>query len=251
MSIISKLVLAGSALLMSVNAFAEPTQIMIRAKAADAKFIGTSVGGVRAVVEDAETGEILDQGWINGGTGDTAVLIENPLKRGVRQTDDKTAGYLATVDIDSPRLLRFKLIGPYGYRQALQEASMTSWVVPGKDILGDGIILNMTGFIVDAWTTVIEGGKVEIMTKASLLCGCPITRDGHWRADNYEVTAIIMQDEKQLEQVTLNFTGTTGLFNGNTTITTPGYYKAVVYLYDKNTGNVGVDRSMFEVPDIE
>lgn len=248
---ISKFVLAGSALLMSLAAFAEPTQIMVRAKAVDSKFMGTSVGGVKAVIEDAETGEILDQGWINGGTGDTAVLIENPLQRGARQTNDKTAGYLATVDIDAPRLLRFKLIGPYGYRQALQETSMTSWVIPGKDILGDGIVLTMTGFIVDAWTSVIEGGKVEIMTKASLLCGCPITRDGHWKADNYEVTAIIMQDDKKLEEVTLDFTGNTGLFNGNTTITTPGYYKAVVYLYDKNTGNVGVDRSMFEIPESE
>ena len=85
MSKISQFILASSALFMSLSAFAEPTQIMVRAKAVDSKFIGTSVGGVKAVVEDAETGEILDQGWINGGTGDTAVLIENPLQRGVRQ----------------------------------------------------------------------------------------------------------------------------------------------------------------------
>lgn len=238
-------------MLVSLSAIAEETEIMVRAKAADSKFIGTSVGGIRAIVEDAETGEILDEGWINGGTGDTAVLIENPLKRGERQTDDKTAGFLAKVDIDAPRLLRFKLIGPYGYQQAYQEASVTSWVVPGKDILGDGIIITMTGFIVDAWTRVLENGQVDIYTKASLLCGCPITKDGHWQADNYEARAILMRDEKTIDEVNLDFTGPAGMFSGKTTITEPGHYKAVVYLYDAETGNVGVDRAMFEIPEKE
>ena len=236
-------------MMISLSAIAAETQIMVRAKAVDSKFIGTSVGGIRTIVEDAETGEILDEGWINGGTGDTALLMENPLKRGVPQTDDKTAGFLAKVDIDAPRLLRFKLIGPYGYQQAYQEASVTSWVVPEKDILGDGIIITLTGFIVDAWTRVLEGGQVDIYTKASLLCGCPITKDGLWQADNYEAKAIIMRDDKSIDEVTLSFTGPAGMFSGKTTITEPGHYKAVVYLYDAKTGNVGVDRSMFEIPE--
>jgi hypothetical protein len=234
-------------LAFSVQSFATQTQIMVRAKAVDAKFIGTSVGGVKAVVEDAETGEILDQGWINGDTGSTATLIKNPLKRGEPQTDAKTAGYIATVDIKSPRLLRFKLVGPYGFRQALQEASVTSWVIPGKDILGDGIVLNMTGFIVDAWTRVLESGQVDIYTKAAMLCGCPIFPDGLWDPKNYEATAIIMQDETKIEEVKLDFTGPVGMFSGKTTVKEEGHYKAIVYLFDKTTGNVGVDRTMFEI----
>jgi hypothetical protein len=232
---------------LSLTAKAEQTQIMIRAKAVDAKYIGTSVGGVRVVIEDAETGEIINQGWINGSTGDTDTLIKNPIKRGQSLTSEKTAGYLATVDIDTPRLLRFKLIGPYAYRQSLQEASVTSWVIPGKDILGDGITLTMPGFIVDAWTQVLAGGKVEFYTKASLLCGCPITKDGLWQPDNYEAKAIIMQDDKKIDEVALNFTGPIGLFSAKTEIKTSGHYKAIVYLIDQTTGNVGVDRTMFEI----
>jgi len=231
----------------SMAARAEQTQIMIRAKAVDAKYIGTSVGGVRVVVEDAETGEILNQGWINGSTGDTDTLIQNPIKRGQTLTTKETAGYLATIDITTPRLLRFKLIGPYGYRQSLQEASVTSWVIPGKDILGDGITLTMPGFIVDAWTQILAGGRVEFYTKASLLCGCPITKDGLWQPDNYEAKAIIMQDEKKIDEVELKFTGPVGLFSAHTEIKTSGHYKAIVYLIDQTTGNVGVDRTMFEI----
>ena len=234
-------------LLFSGLSLAEPTQIMVRAKAVDAKYIGTSVGGVRVVVEDAETGEVLDEGWINGNTGNTDTLIKNPISRGQTLTDDNTAGYLATVDIDAPRLLRFKLIGPYGFRQSLQEATVTSWVVPGKHLLGDGITLSMPGFIVDAWTQVLEGGKVEFYTKASLLCGCPITKDGPWRPDNYEVNVILMQNEKQVAEIPLTFTGPMGMFSGKTEIKTSGHYKAIVYLVDPTTGNVGVDRTMFEI----
>jgi hypothetical protein len=229
--------------------FAEPTQIMIRAKAVDAKFIGSSVGGIKAVVEDAETNEILDQGWINGNTGSTDILIKTPLKRGVLQSDDKTAGFLANIDINTPRLLRIKLIGPYGYRQSLQEATVTSWAIPGKDILGDGIIINMPGFIVDSWTQVLEGGRVDIYTKASMLCGCPIKPDGHWDPSDYQVSAIIMQNDKKLDEIALRFTGPVGLFSAQTNIKKPGHYKAIVYVIDQKTGNVGVDRAMFEVPE--
>lgn len=236
-------------LMYSSFTYAEPTQIMIRAKAVDAKFIGSSVGGIKAVVEDAETGEILDQGWVNGNTGSTDVLIKTPLKRGELQSDDKTAGFLANIDINTPRLLRIKLIGPYGYRQSLQEATVTSWAIPGKDIVGDGIILNMPGFIVDSWTQVLEGGRVDIYTKASMLCGCPIRPDGYWDPENYQVSAIIMQNEKKLDEVELDFTGPVGLFSTKTKITKPGHYKAIVYVIDQKTGNVGVDRTMFEVPE--
>ncbi|HHA18307.1 MAG TPA: hypothetical protein ENK70_01200, partial [Methylophaga sp.] len=120
-------------------------------------------------------------------------------------------------------------------------------VIPGKDILGDGITLNMPGFIVDAWTRVLEGGKLEIYTKASLLCGCPIYPDGPWDPKNYEATAILMQNETKVAEVNLDFTGPVGMFSGKTTIEQSGHYKAIVYLFDKKTGNVGVDRTMFEV----
>jgi len=232
---------------LSSYSYATETQVMVRAKAVDAKFIGTSVGGVKAVIEDAETGEILDQGWIKGGTGSTTTLIKEDIKRGQALTTEKTAGYIATVDISTPRLVRVKLIGPYGYRQSLQQASMTTWLIPGKDILGDGIVLNMTGFIVDGWTRVLEGGQVDIYSKAAMLCGCPIYPDGLWDPKNYEATAIIMQDETKVEEVSLKFTGPVGMFSGKTTITKPGHYKAIVYLFDKSTGNVGVDRTMFEI----
>ncbi len=240
------LLLLASTLIPSLS-YAETTQIMIRAMANDAKYIGTSVGGVRVMVKDAETDQLLDEGWINGGTGDTDRLIKNPIHRGDVLSDRNTAGYLATVDIDTPRLVKITVLGPYAYRQSLQEASITTWIIPGKDLLGDGINIKMPGFITDGWTQVLQGGVVEFYLDASLLCGCPIKKNGLWDPKNYEAKAILMQDEKKIDEIPLSFTGPIGIFSAKTQLKESGHYKAILYVIDTKTGNVGVDRTMFEI----
>lgn len=240
------LLLLASTLIPSLS-YAETTQIMIRAMANDAKYIGTSVGGVRVMVKDAETDQLLDEGWINGGTGDTDRLIKNPIHRGDVLSDRNTAGYLATVDIDTPRLVKITVLGPYAYRQSLQEASITTWIIPGKDLLGDGISIKMPGFITDGWTQVLQGGVVEFYLDASLLCGCPIKKNGLWDPKNYEAKAILMQDEKKIDEIPLSFTGPIGIFSAKTQLKESGHYKAILYVIDTKTGNVGVDRTMFEI----
>lgn len=240
------LLLLASTLIPSLS-YAQTTQIMIRAMANDAKYIGTSVGGVRVMVKDAETDELLDEGWINGGTGDTDRLIKNPIHHGDLLTDESTAGYLATVDIDTPRLIKITVLGPYAYRQSLQEASITTWIIPGKDLLGDGITIKMPGFIADGWNQVLQGGVVEFYLDASLLCGCPIKKNGLWDPKNYEAKAILMQDEKKIDEIPLSFTGPIGIFSAKTQLKESGHYKAILYVIDTKTANVGVDRTMFEI----
>jgi hypothetical protein len=43
-------------------ASAEPTEITVRVLAKDSKFVGTSMGGMRIMLRDAHTGEILATG---------------------------------------------------------------------------------------------------------------------------------------------------------------------------------------------
>ena len=56
--------------LISFHSMAQ-TNVMIRAKAKDAKFIGTSVGGAKILVRDALTKELLAEGVTSGSTGNT------------------------------------------------------------------------------------------------------------------------------------------------------------------------------------
>jgi hypothetical protein len=56
-------------LFIASSLWATETTIIIRAKAKDAKFIGSSIGGAHVVVKHQLTGEILAQGKTEGSTG--------------------------------------------------------------------------------------------------------------------------------------------------------------------------------------
>lgn len=57
---------------------ATPTKIMIRAKARDAKFIGSSLGGAYIIVRDKTSQKILAEGKTTGGTGNTDLIMKMP-----------------------------------------------------------------------------------------------------------------------------------------------------------------------------
>ena len=54
------------------------TNVIIRAKSKDAKFIGTKMGGAMVVVRDSETGKVLAEGLTAGSTGDTGKIMMEP-----------------------------------------------------------------------------------------------------------------------------------------------------------------------------
>ncbi|MCG8560345.1 MAG: hypothetical protein MI824_11125, partial [Hyphomicrobiales bacterium] len=104
---------AGAALLITAGAaLAKPTEITVRAISKDAKFIGSTMGGVRITLHDVETGELLASGVTAGSTGDTKRLVEQPRKRGTPLSDPKSAKFTATLDLDRPRLVEVKAHGP-------------------------------------------------------------------------------------------------------------------------------------------
>jgi hypothetical protein len=93
------------------------TELVVRAKARDGKFIGTSIGGALVRVKDAENGRILAEGMIQGGTGDTNLIMNQPKKR----YDSITKGsafFKAKLLISKPILLTIELVSPYIKRQA-------------------------------------------------------------------------------------------------------------------------------------
>jgi len=134
-------------LLAAGAAVAEPleTPVTIRVQAHDAKFIGTGVGEMNVTVEDAETGALLATGRIAGGTGDTDRLVKNPIVRGAPLADDKTAAYVARLKLERPTRVRIRASGPLESSDATQELAVTTWVVPGRPIGGDGDLEKIGG----------------------------------------------------------------------------------------------------------
>ena len=99
-------------IIFSSNLMAQETNIMIRAKAKDAKFIGTSIGGAKILVKNARTGEIMAEGITTGSTGNTEKIMKQDWKRSETLSDEETAGFNAKLDIDSPQFVTIEAYAP-------------------------------------------------------------------------------------------------------------------------------------------
>jgi hypothetical protein len=127
-----------------------PTKVIVRVVSKDAKVIGSGVGGAFVRIKNLESGEILAQGKQEGGTGDTDRIMVQPHKRGepLYGTPD-AAFYQAEILLDKPTQVEILAEAPLAYPHALQKGSKTITLIPGKHILGEGLIIELNGLIVN------------------------------------------------------------------------------------------------------
>ncbi|WP_156390832.1 MULTISPECIES: hypothetical protein [unclassified Caulobacter] len=220
-------------------ALAEPTHVMVRAQALDAKFIGDHMGGVRIRLKDARTGAVLAEGLTKGGTGDTQRIVRAPRARGDSVTDTATAGFEAVLDLKRPTLVRAEATGPMGKPGASIVVTSSLWIVPGRDILGDGWTLTLPGLVVEPSAATTSDGAVAITAKVAPMCGCPIEKDGLWDAANYRVEARLMKGRDLIAKAQLTFTGRTGEYAATVPKVAPGRYALSVVATDAKTINAG------------
>lgn len=150
MKLRSRFLVATVLVLFAAAAPAEPTRVSVRVLSKDAKFIGTSMGGMQVTIRDADTGEVLARGSTQGGTGDTQRIMKQDWKRGAALSTAGAAEFTATLDLDAPRRIEIAAHGPLGQIQAAGTVSVTQWILPGKHLdQGDGVLLVLPGFAVD------------------------------------------------------------------------------------------------------
>lgn len=224
------------------------TDLEVHVISKGAKLIGTSMGGVRVLVEDADTGEVLARGVTAGSTGDTRHIMGTDHGRNAPLATGDGAAFTTTLELRQPRRLRFVAYGPLAQRQAANEASVTQWVVPGKHLTGgDGVLLEIPGFAVDALAprthSRLSGLPREVPVEANvtMMCGCPIEPGGLWNADGYEIGARVLRNGSPFAEIELPYAGAASHFVGTFQATEPGLYEITVYAYDPENGNTGVD----------
>jgi hypothetical protein len=153
---------------------AEPTRITVRVLSRDAKFVGTSMGGMRVTIRDADTGEVLAQGLTQGGTGDTQRIMRQDWKRGAALSTEGAARFATTLDLDEPRRVEITAHGPLAQPQSAGSVSVTQWLLPGKHLdQGDGVLLVLPGFAVDVLAPPVHArpGKApqQVTVRANLV----------------------------------------------------------------------------------
>ncbi|MEN7550961.1 hypothetical protein AAG747_23775 [Rapidithrix thailandica] len=230
---------------------AEPTRLVVRAKAKDAKFIGSSIGGAMVIVRDGTTNELLAKGLTKGSTGNTTVLMREAHQRFKPLTDDNTAKFETSLDIDAPTFVTVEVIAPYSKRQAAVTSSTQLWLIPGKHIDGDGLILEIPGVVIDILSPqtheripLQNNMQLEIKANVVMMCGCPVQEKGIWDAKDFEVMAVLKKGD-QVHNIPLKITHKTSTFSAMATLSEGGTYDLTVYAYSAKTGNTGVDKTSF------
>lgn len=228
---------------------AEPTRITVRAVSRDAKIIGTQVGGARITIRDAATGEILASGFQNGETGETKRIMTEPHARGAVLYDTpKAAGYVATVDLEKPRVVEVTAEGPLQYPQATQKASKSLLVVPGQHIEGDGVVLEIHGFIVQVLEPEASevglpaGDPLRIKAKVTMTCGCPTQPGGMWDSSRYVMTAALLRDGVSIASVPLQYAGEVSTYTADLPAPGKGNYTVELLVSDRAAVNFGLVR---------
>jgi hypothetical protein len=237
---IKALTLAASLAFLASPALAEPTRVMVRAQAQDAKFIGDHMGGVQVTLTDARSGAVLAKGLTKGGTGDTPRIMKTPRTRGLGLTDSSAAGFESVLDLKQPTLVRVDAVGPVGKPDAAIKVSSTQWVLPGRDIVGDGWVLNFPGLVIEPTAMAAPGGALQISAKVSLMCGCPIEPGGIWNADTYKVEAHLMKGDREVATTVLTYAGQPSQFSGALAHAPAGRYRLRLIAADATTSNAGV-----------
>ena len=241
--------IAFGSLLLVPQTFAQTegkeTKVMIRAVARDAKVIGEHVGGARITVKDAGTGKILAEGMQKAGTGNTDLIMKTPHVRGatVYGTPD-ASGFLAVFNLDKPTVVEISAEGPLGTAEATQRATTTMLLVPGENVLGEGVLLEIHGFIVKAVTPSMDGQvkmgtPFEARATVTMACGCPIEAGGIWDANKIRVVARLVREGKIEAEVPLQYAGVQNTFKGDVPVTSPGQIELQVLAMDPDNANFG------------
>ncbi|MGI9625230.1 MAG: hypothetical protein ACR2QM_00225, partial [Longimicrobiales bacterium] len=127
----------------------EATRVQIRVTAKDAKIIGSSVGGARITVRDAATRAVLAEGIQEGSTGNTDQIMSSWARGAPIFAAEGAGGFLAELELSEPTRVEIHAEGPLGANHAIQSATKTLLLIPGHDVVGEGVIIELNGFTVE------------------------------------------------------------------------------------------------------
>jgi hypothetical protein len=139
------------------------TKLVVRAKSKDAKFVGTKMGA-RVVITDTETGRVLADGFTSGGTGNTQKIMIEPKTRFGRIAEG-AAKFETSIDIDEPTLITVVIEAPYIHKENTTKNSAQIWMIPGRDIVGEGLVVEIPGFSIDA----VAPGKAKLVNGEAVI----------------------------------------------------------------------------------
>ncbi|MFW6325093.1 MAG: hypothetical protein ACOC0U_08535 [Desulfovibrionales bacterium] len=227
-------------------------ELTVQVIARGSKLIGTSMGGMRIVIQDAETGEVLEEGVTSGETGDTEQIMKTPRTGADPVVYDDAAAFKTKLELSGPRMVRITAYGPLNARLSAHSISAEQWLIPGKDLTGKAaLILEWPGLVVEILEPedslfLKKGESLEIEAGVVMGCGCVITPDGLWNVEDFEVLAVVTRQGEKVTELPLSYGGTPSSFTGVFHPEAAGEYGLTVHAFQRSTGNTGLDSTVIQ-----
>jgi hypothetical protein len=233
------------------------THVTVRVVGHGALVLGREVGGARVTITDLTTGQILASGLQQGEAGDQNQIMHTPhFMREPLYSTSPSASYSTTLYLARPMQVEITAQGPLSYPSAAQRASKTVWLIPGQHMTGDGIVLQLYGYIVQivepkAGDSLIAKEDQPLRVSVRTLAGTSVRPHGDWDSRQVHIYGEVVIGDKVTEQLQMFYSGEKGLFESSFFVPTPidapeGVTLRVMAVHASD-GNMAVGEAKFPV----
>ena len=235
----------------------KPTTVLVRVVANGSMVLGKDVGGARVTITDVATKQILATGIQQGEAGDQNQIMRTPrLMEEPRYSSRPAAAFTTTLDLLQPTLVEVTAEGPLAYPASSQRASTTVWLIPGRDMTNDGIVLSLYGYIVQIEHPQLGApliAKDDVILRASVrtLSGALVRPHGDWDSRKIHLYGELMIGARVLERLQLFYSGERATFEAPFFVPLPNDAPDGIALRviaaDSAGGNFGMSQAKYPV----
>jgi hypothetical protein len=233
------------------------TTVTVRVVGHGSLVLGREVGGARVTVTDLATGQILASGLQQGEAGDQNQIMHTPhFMREPLYSAAPSASFSTTLYLTHPIQVEIAAQGPLSYPAAVQRASKTVWLIPGQHMTGDGIVLQLYGYIVQivepkAGDSLIAKEDQPLRVSVRTLAGTPVQPHGDWDSRQVHIYGEVVVGDKVTERLQMFYSGEKGLFESSFFVPTskdaPDGVTLRVMAVHASDGNMAVGEVKFPV----
>lgn len=235
----------------------QPTTVLVRVVAHGAMVLGREVGGARVTITEVASGHILATGLQQGEAGDQNQIMRTPhLMEEPIYSSRPSAAFTTTLELQKPTLVEISAEGPLAYPAALQKTSKTLLLIPGQDLTHDGIVLHLSGYLVQIERptpreALIAKDDVKLRASIRTLSGSLVRPHGDWDSRKIRIYGEVLIGDRIIEQLQLFYD------EGSRTFEAPFFVppskevsdgiRLRVIATDLSTGNSGMDQVTYPV----
>ncbi len=235
----------------------QPTTVLVRVVAHGAMVLGREVGGARVTITDMTTGHILVTGIQQGEAGDQNQIMRTPhmMEEPIYSTRP-SAAFTTTLQLQKPTLVEISAEGPLAYPAAIQRTSTTLLLIPGQDLTQDGIVLHLSGYLVQIERpkpreALIARDDVKLRASVRTLSGSFVRPHGDWDSRKIHIYGEVVIGDRTIERLQMFYD------EGSRTFEAPFFVPQLnevpngivlrVIATDLATGNTGMDQINYPV----